>query len=232
MTTGQNRSTLPTDMTSPITTKKAIAETGRQLYDRGLVAGTDGNISVRMDDDRIMITPAGLAKGRLAAEDMVIIDGNGKHLQGRLGASSELLMHLFLYRNRPDVAACIHSHPPYATAFAVAGVTISEDVLPEVVVSIGKIPLTDYAPPGTEAVPKSLEPHVETCNAFLLRNHGLVTVGRSLDEAFHRHELVEHYAQILFLASRLGDVERIPSQDFQRLEKMRCRLDETTDAKG
>ncbi len=212
--------------------KKAIAEVGRQLYDRGLVAGTDGNLSVRLDDDRIMITPAGLATGRLAEDDMVIVDGNGKHLQGRLRASSELLMHLFLYRKRPDVAACIHSHPPYATAFAVAGVAMSEDVLPAVVVSVGKIPLTDYAPPGTEAVPKSLEPHVETCNAFLLRNHGLVTVGRSLDEAFHRHELVEHYARILFLARRLGDVERIPSDDFLGLEKMRRRLDETWNVKG
>lgn len=203
-----------------------MVEAGTRLYDRGLLAGTDGNISVRLDDDRIMITPAGLAKGRMLADDMVVVDINGKHLQGRHSASSESAMHLFVYRNRPEVKACVHAHPPCATAFAVAGIALAEDILPEVVLFIGGVPLTDYAPPGTEAVPRSLEPHIESNNAFLLRNHGLLTIGRTLDEAYNRHEMVEHFAKIVTLARQLGNVDSIPSEDFVRLEKMRARLED------
>lgn len=219
-------------MASSFTMIKAIVDIGQRLYDRGMIAGTEGNISVRLDDDRIMVTPSGLAKGRLSPDDMVIVDSNGKHLQGRSKASSELLMHLFVYKNRPEIAACVHSHPPYATAFAVAGIPLAEDILPEVVLFVGNIPLIYYAPPGTDAVPKSLEPHIETSNAFLLRNHGLLTIGRTLEEAFNRHETVEHYAHIVLLARRLGSVEAIPPEDFKRLEKMRRKLDETWEGKS
>ena len=219
-------------MASPSTMKKAIVDIGRRLYDRGMIAGTEGNISVRLDDDRIIVTPLGLAKGRLTPEEMVIVDSNGKHLQGGMSASSELLMHLFVYKSRPEIAACVHSHPPYATAFAVAGIPLAEDILPEVALFVGNIPLTDYAPPGTDAVPKSLEPHIKTSSAFLLRNHGLLTLGRTLEEAFNRHETVEHYARIVLLARRLGSVEAIPPEDFKRLEKMRRKLDETWNGKS
>ncbi len=211
--------------------KSALADFGRRLYEQGMIAGTDGNLSVRLDDDRIMVTPAGLPKGRLAAEDMVIVDINGKHLQGNLRASAELAMHLLVYRRRNDVKACIHAHPPHATAFAVAGIQLEEDVLPEVVVSVGRIPLTDYAGPGTDEVPRSIEPHVDTCNAFLLRNHGLLTIGGSLEEAYNRHEVVEHYARIVLLARHLGNIEAIPSEDFKRLERMRQNMDKTWDHK-
>lgn len=206
--------------------KKQIIDTARWLWEQKLVVGTDGNLSVRLDDDRIMVTPSGLAKGRLSPDDLVLVDQNGKHLQGKNKASSELAMHLAVYRERPEITACVHSHAPFATAFAVAGVQLAEDVLPEVVVGIGGIPLTDYAPPGTDAVPKVLEPLLEHNNAFLLRNHGLLTIGRSLEEAYNRHETVEHYARIVHLARQLGNVESIPSEDFQRLAKMRQKLDE------
>lgn len=219
-------------MASPFTIKKAIVDTGRRLYERGMLAGTEGNISVRLDNDRIVLTPSGMAKGRLSPEDVVIVDINGKRLQGNNRASSELLMHLFVYKSRPEIAACVHSHPPYATAFAVAGIPLVEDILPEMVLFIGGIPMTVYAPPGTDAVSKALEPHVETSNAFLLRNHGLLTIGRDLDEAYHRHEMVEHYARIVFLARRLGNVQAIPSEDFKRLDKMRRKLDEMWDGKS
>ncbi len=209
--------------------KSALADYGRRLYEQGMIAGTDGNLSVRLDDDRIMVTPSGLPKGRLAAEDMVIVDINGKHLQGNHKASAELAMHLLIYQRRSDVKACVHAHPLYATAFAVAGIQLEEDILPEVVVSVGRIPLTDYAGPGTDEVPKSIEPHVDTCNAFLLRNHGLLTVGGSLEEAYNRHELVEHYARIVLLARHLGNIDAIPSEDFKRLERMRQNMDKTWD---
>ena len=212
-------------MASLLVMKKELMRIGNQLYARGMIAGTDGNISVRLDDNRILITPSGLPKGRLNADDLVIIDQNGEHLQGIRQVSSEYLMHTFVYRNRPDVMACVHSHPLYVTAFAVAGIHLAVDILPEVVVSIGGMPLTDYAPPGTDAVPKSLAPHIEDNNAFVLRNHGLLTVGRSLDEAYNRQEVVEHYAQVVHLARQLGHLDRIPTEDFQRLEKMRQKLD-------
>jgi L-fuculose-phosphate aldolase len=161
----------------------------------------------------------------------VIVDINGKHLQGNHKASTELAMHLLIYQRRSDVKACIHAHPPHATAFAVAGIQLEEDILPEVVVSVGRIPLTDYAGPGTDEVPRSIEPHVDTCNAFLLRNHGLLTIGGSLEEAYNRHEVVEHYARIVLLARHLGNIETIPSEDFKRLELMRLNMDKTWDHK-
>jgi L-fuculose-phosphate aldolase len=214
-------------MASPFIKKSELIEIGRLLYRQKMVAGTDGNISVKLDDDRIMITPSGFPKGSLKPEDLVIVDCNGKHLQGIQKASSETLMHLCIYKNRPEITACVHSHAPYVTAFAVAGIHLAEDILPEIVVTIGGIPLTDYAPPGTDAVPKCLEPFIEKNNAFVLRNHGLLTIGRSLNEAFFRHETVEHYARIVHLARQLGNIDSIPSDDFQRLEKMRQKLDET-----
>lgn len=213
-------------MPSPFTMKKELVDIGKRLYQRDMLAGTDGNISVRLDDDRIMVTASGVAKGRMTPEDTVVVDINGKKLQGNKTASSELLMHLYVYQNRPDIKACVHSHPPHATSFAVAGVELAIDILPEVVLFIGKIPLTDYAPPGTDAVPKSLEPFIEENNAFLLRNHGLLTIGQSLEEAYNRHETVEHYARITHLARQLGNINAIPSDDFKRLEKMRQKLDQ------
>ncbi len=219
-------------MESPFTVRRAIVDIGKRLAGRGLTAGTDGNISVKLDDGRIMITPSGFSKEQMAADDIVIVDENGKKLQGRTQPSSEMAMHLAVYASRPEIGACVHAHPPFATAFAVAGINLADNVLPEIVVSVGGIPLTDYAPPGTDAVPKSLAPFVEQNNAFLLRNHGLLTIGRSLDEAYNRMETVEHYAQIVHHAYQLGSVNAIPTEDYQRLEKMRQKLDEAWNSKA
>jgi L-fuculose-phosphate aldolase len=206
--------------------KNAIVQIGRRLWSRGLVAGTEGNISVRLDDDRVLITRSDIAKGQLSPEDMLLVDINGKRLQGQHAPSSEMAMHLFVYRNRREITACVHAHPPYATSFSVAGISLADNILPEVVVAIGGIPLTDYAPPGTDSVPKSLEPFIEKNNAFLLRNHGVLTIGRTLDEAYNRLEMLEHYARIVHYAHQLGNVNSIPSEDYQRLERMRQKLDE------
>jgi L-fuculose-phosphate aldolase len=213
-------------MASPFVVRKQVVECARKMYQRGFLAGTDGNLSVRLDDDRILISPSGVAKGEMAPEDMVIVDINGKHLQGSRQASSEILMHLACYQQREEIRACIHSHAPFCTAFAVAGIHLQEDILPEVVLFVGGIPLVDYAAPGTDDVPRALAPHLAENSAFLLRNHGLLTAGRSLDEAWHRHETVEHYARIMHLARQLGNVDAIPSDDFRRLEQMRSRLDQ------
>ncbi len=216
-------------MLSPFSMKNEMTQIGKRLAEKGLIAGTDGNISVRLDDDRIMITPSGLAKGRLQPDDMVVVDIAGRKLQGAGNASTEIAMHLFVYQQRPEIKACVHAHPPYTTAFAVSGKSLAEDILPGVVVAIGGIPMTDYAPPGTDAVPKALAPYIEAYNAFLLRNHGLLTIGRTLEEAYNRHESVEHFAKVVHLALQLGNVNNIPSDDFKRLETIRKRLDATWD---
>lgn len=196
---------------------------GEKLQKNRFIAGTDGNISVKLSDNRILITPSGFRKGELEPNDMVIIDFDGNILEGDNKPSSEFLMHTYIYQNRPDITACVHSHPPYSTALAVAGIELPDNILPEVVLFVGHIPLTPYAPPGTDAVPKSLSDYVEKCDAFLLKNHGLLTIGVNLEEAFNRHETVEHYAKILTLAKNHGNVNQIPDDDFKRLSAMRLK---------
>jgi L-fuculose-phosphate aldolase len=200
-----------------------IIAAGRILADHQMVAGSGGNLSVRLDEKRVLITRSGVCKGRLAESDLIVIDLEGNLVSGSGAPSSESRMHLFAYRERPDVQACVHSHPSYSTAFAVAGVEMPTDVLPEVVVYIGDIPLTEYAAPGTDEVPQSLQPHIQTSNAFLLANHGLLTLGRDMEEALNRHETVEQYAKILLLAQQLGEVVRIPQRDLTRLNEIRAR---------
>ena len=202
-----------------------IIEVGRLLYQRRLISATEGNISVRLDNNRIMLTPSGFPKGRMRVEDLVVVDGAGRQVEGTNSASSELPMHLHVYRLRPELNACVHSHAPYATSFAVAGVDLASTFLPEIVLSVGAIALTEYAPPGTDAVGASLDPFLARSNAFILRNHGLLTVGRNLEQAFNCHETVEHYARIVHLARQLGNINAIPADEFQRLERMRNDLE-------
>ena len=218
-------------MESSLTARQQIMEIGRRLDRRGFIAGSDGNISARLDDHTILITPSGVAKGRMSAETMITVALDGRKLSGDGRPSSEMAMHLSVYRARPDISACVHAHPPYATAFAVAGRPLDYDCLPEVIVFVGPIAMTEYAPPGTEAVPHSLTPYVADHNAFLLRNHGLLTLGRNLEEAFNRLETVEQYAKICHLASQLGAVNRIPKEDYHRLVSLRQTLNSPLDNK-
>ncbi len=211
-------------MTTAPDIRNRLVEIGRRMYERGFVAGSDGNLSARLPDGTILITPSGAAKGELASEDLVVVEPDGRLVAGVGKPSSEAAMHLFVYRRRPDIMACVHSHAPHATAFAAAGIQLPDSVLPEVVLFVGGIPLTAYAPPGTEAVPKSLEPFVTDHNAFLLCNHGLLTIGRTVRQAWYRHETVEHYARIVALARQLGSVESIPADDIRRLDEMRRQL--------
>ena len=221
LTERRNRPTLSVDMTSPNDIREQIIQAGRRLEARGFVAGTDGNISARLGPNRILITPTGMAKGRLTADDLVVVDFDGQRTDGRRNPSSEMGMHLAVYQQRSDIHACVHAHPPYSTAFAVAGQPLPPDILPEVVLFVGPIPLTDYAPPGTSSVADSLNPYLGSHDAFLMRSHGLLTIGKSLESAYNRHETVEHYAHILWIARQLGDWGRIPAADLARLTQQR-----------
>jgi L-fuculose-phosphate aldolase len=189
--------------------RREIVEIGLRLYDRGLIVAAEGNISVRLADNRILVTPAGLCKGRMAAEDLVVVDTAGTKLQGERSPSSELPMHLTAFAIRPDIGACVHAHPPYATAFAVSGIALADCILPEVVAILGSVPLTEYATPSTQEVGDSIAKYLERFDAFLLKNHGVLTIGSDLEEAYRKMEIVERFAEIVSIARGLGAVDEL-----------------------
>ena len=197
--------------------RREMAEIGRRLYERGLIVAAEGNISARLADGGMLITPAGMCKGRMAPEDLVVLDASGEKRQGTRMASSEWQMHAAALARRPDIGACVHAHPPYATAFAVAGIPLTECVLPEVIVTLGSVPLAPYATPSTAAVGQSLEQYIDRFDAFLLKNHGVLTLGSNLESAFHKMEMVERLAQVIHLARSLGAVDTLSSGDVEHL---------------
>jgi len=200
---------------------RAIIQVCRRLYDRGLVAGPDGNVSVRLPDESILVTPSGLSKVDVTLDDLVIVHLDGSVLDGRRSPSSELAMHLRIYRRRDDVRAVVHAHPPTATGFAVAGESFMAPVLPEVILQMGAVPLVPYATPGTEELPDAMEPFLARHDAFLLANHGATTVGPTLIVAHQRMESLEHAAQILLAARSLGRVNELTAVDADRLRERR-----------
>ena len=194
--------------------RAAIVRVCRRLWERGLIAGPDGNVSLRLGPDRLLVTPSGGAKVDVAADDLLEVDLAGHVLAGAGRASSELAMHLAIYRARPDVGAIVHAHPPTATGFAVAGETLPDGVLPELICQMGAVALVPYSTPGTPAAAAALAPYLSGHHAFLLANHGATTVGATLDEAHRRMESLEHAARILLAARLLGRVT--PLTDEQR----------------
>jgi L-fuculose-phosphate aldolase len=190
----------------PDAARNDIVDVCKLLWERGLIAGRDGNVSVRLQDGTILVTPAAIAKRRCEDHHLAIVDSEGTRISGSQTASSELGIHLRIYRCRPDVSAVVHAHPPIATGFALAGETLPPDVLPEIVLGIGAVPLVHYETPGTEALADALEPHLVGHDAFLLANHGAVTIGPSLGVAYERMESLEHTARIVLTARLLGRV--------------------------
>ena len=176
--------------------KEDIVEVGRRIYNLGFVAANDGNISVRVGDDEILTTPTGVSKGFMNPDMIIRVDMAGNKLEGKLKPSSELKLHLEVYKQRPDVRAVLHAHPPVATAFAVAGIPLDKPVLPEIVISLGRIPTAKYATPSTEELPASVRPYLEDHDAVLLENHGALTVGSNLFNALFKMEQIEHFAKI------------------------------------
>jgi L-fuculose-phosphate aldolase len=193
----------------------------RRLWEAGLIAGQDGNVSVRLSPERILVTPRGLLKSELRTDDLVEVDLAGSRRRGLRQASSELDLHLRVYRQRPDCGAVIHAHPPTATAFAVAGEGIPADVLPEVILLMGTVPLVPYATTGTLELGDVAAPFLERHQGVLLANHGAVTWGHDLAAARVRMESLEHAARILFAARALGRVTRLTSEQIHALEHLR-----------
>jgi L-fuculose-phosphate aldolase len=199
--------------------RKDIVEVGRRLYARGLIAGNEGNVSVR-DGDRLLVTPGGCCKGFLAPDDVVVTDLEGRP-QGGGRATSEILMHAMVYRHRSDVRAVVHAHPPTATGFAVAGLPLDRPVLAEPVVTLGPVPLIPYATPTTSDLADSVAAAVRSAHALLLANHGAVTVGDTLWRAWERMEILEQFARIALAARLLGRERELPPEDVARLQTLR-----------
>ncbi|HSR50681.1 MAG TPA: class II aldolase/adducin family protein [Acidobacteriota bacterium] len=199
--------------------REQIVHIGRLLEEKSLIESTAGNISCRLDDEQALITPAGCRKGRLSPESLVRVRISDGHSQGN--PSSETPMHMGLYREFPKIGAVIHAHPPYATAFAVAGVELQYDVLPEVVAQLGRVPIAAYGRPTTEAMFASIRGLVDDRNAILLKNHGSVTFGADLEEAFNYLEQLEFYASVVYRARQLGKVDALPDEEFNWLLSVR-----------
>src|SRR3954463_16042333 len=181
-----------------------IVEVGRRLYARGYTASNDGNISVRLDGDRLLMTPKSVCKGFMSADMMVITDLEGKKLAGDRDPSSEMQMHLEVYRQRPDARAVVHAHPPMATGFAVAGIALDRAVLAEVVTTLGSVPIAEYATPSTKELPDAVRQYVKAHDGMLLANHGALTLGSDLFGAYYKMETIEHFAKISLVARLLG----------------------------
>lgn len=204
--------------------KKQICEVGHKLYAKGFVAANDGNISVKVNDNEFYCTPTGVSKGDLTPDMIIRIDGQGNKLEGKLNPSSEIKMHLRVYRERPDVNAVVHAHPPVATAFTVAGVELDQYILPEAVLTIGNVPTCEYGTPSTMEIPDSLAPYIQNHDAFLLKNHGALTVGNTLQKAQFTMEEVEFNAVICKHARELGNVEEIPCEQLEKLMELRKKM--------
>jgi L-fuculose-phosphate aldolase len=203
--------------------RREICAVGRWMYEHEYIVACEGNVSVRLDDGRILATPTCMNKGSLSPEDLVVTDLNGHKCAGDRSISSEILMHLLFYRMRPDVNAVCHAHPITATGFASAGRALDQALLPEVIIGLGQVPLVRYATPGTPDLSHALEPFVESYDALLLANHGVVTCGPDLLTAFYRMETVEHLAKILLAAENAGSPTLLSSREVARLMAARAR---------
>jgi L-fuculose-phosphate aldolase len=202
--------------------RSAITEVGRRLYSRGLICALEGNVSVRLGD-RLLVTPAGVCKGFLADGDLVTTDLEGRALDGKGRASSEILMHVAVYRRRPDVLAIVHAHPPTATAFAAAGIPLDKPLLAESVVTLGPVPVIPYHAPATAELAETVAAAAATAQAVLLANHGALTVGEDLWRAWERMETLEHLARVALNTHLLGQVHPLPEAAVARLEETRQR---------
>lgn len=204
--------------------RHALCEIGRRVWQREFIASNDGNFSVRLSESRILCTPTMVSKGFMNPEDLPVISPDGRHISGPLRMTSEIKVHLEIMRRRPDVRAVVHVHPPHATAFAIARTPLPKCVLPEIELFIGEIPMAPYATPGTQEFADALVPFIHDHNAYLLTNHGALTVGSDPFECYYRMETVEQYCRILILARQLGEWNQISADKVSDLLRIREKL--------
>lgn len=210
-------------MTTDHTYRREIVKVGKMLHQRRYIAATDGNLSVRLDEDRVLVTPTGMSKGAMKTADMVIVDMDGRQIKGRRTVTSEIGMHLLIYRMRPDVRAVVHAHPRTATGFAAAGIALNQPLVCEVVIGLGQIPLAPYGTPGTPELAETLRPLIPDYDAILMANHGVVTYGSDLMCAYMKMETVEHFAEITLVTRMLGQQQPLDCTNLEKLVEARSR---------
>lgn len=203
--------------------RQDIVEIGKLVFQKGWVAANDGNISIRMDQDRIMATPTGICKGMMHPDDMIVVDMKGQKIYGRRECTTEIAMHIVIYEMRPDIRSVVHAHPPVATGYAAAGKSLNLALLPEVIIGLGCVPLADYGLPGTNELTDPLKPYIPKYDAILMGNHGAVCYGEDVYKAFFRMETVEHFARISLVAELLGGAKVLPKMEVDKLFDARTR---------
>jgi len=206
--------------------RQEIIRVARIVADQGLIRSSDGNISIWLDEGRFLITPTGLHKMTMEPDDLIVVDWEGQVLEGRPGfrPTSETWMHLEVYRQRLDVGAVLHAHPPYSTALTIAEIPFPVDLIPEVLLTLGDVPTAPYATPGTEDLALSIRELIRENDTVLLSHHGSLTVGKTLEDALIALERVEHAARIFYLAKTLGTVKPLPPEEIARLREIGQRL--------
>jgi L-fuculose-phosphate aldolase len=200
-----------------------VVQYGRELHARGFVAATDGNLSVRLNSEYLLVTPTCMSKGMMRPADIVVVDYDGKRVAGKRNVSSEIGMHLLIYRMRPDINGIVHAHPPTATGFAASGFDLNRPLVCEVIVGLGSIPLARYGTPGTTELTEALEPLVPEHDAILMANHGVVTFGPTLEDAYMKMEMVEHIARIALVARLIGHEQLLGEKEVEKLMAARHR---------
>lgn len=194
-----------------------LVEICRLMYQKNLITSTDGNVSVRFREDRFLITPSGVHKGFLTPDQLIVADLKGQKISGKLNASLEIQMHVGVYEQRPEICAVVHAHPIHCIAFTLCGIDLGKDVLPEVVLSVGEIPIVPYTTPTSYEVPEKIKSYIEKYDALILDRHGTLTIGKTLFEAFNKLERLEHVAQVMFVARQLGPVKHLSQEQLQKL---------------
>ena len=197
--------------------KNDIIEVCKRIHAKGWVASNDGNVSVRIGPNTVLCTPTGMSKGYLNCDQLIKVDMDGNKIEGFLEPSSEMKMHLDVYRQKEGVNSVVHAHPPYATGFAVAGVPLDECVMPEIVIGLGSIPLTKFGTPSTMEIPENIRPFLKQYNVFLLENHGALSVGSDVYQAYYRMESLELYSQINLVARLVGNVNVLSEENVKKL---------------
>ena len=198
-----------------------IVKYGKRLYERNYIGGTEGNISVRLNNSKILITPTGKNLGYIKPSELVMISAKGKKLSGKLSPSSEYKLHLAIYTYRRDIKAICHAHPLYSTAYALAGLKMDKLILPEIIMTFGVIPVIEYGTPGTIELFEKMCCKIENHDAFLMKNHGVLTVGKDLEDAFNKMEIVERYARILSIANLIGKPSVIPEEEAEKIPRLK-----------
>ncbi len=210
--------------------REDIIRVCRLVYEKGWVAMNDGNISIRLDEKRILCTPTAISKGFVEADDLIVCNNGGDKLEGTRQRTSEIAMHTTIYSLRPDVRAVVHAHPPVATGFATAGRALDKALLPEVVIQLGAVPLATYGLPGTPALTEGMIPLIPHYDALLLQNHGCTSYGKDLWDAFFKMEMVEHFARITLVGELLGGAKPLPRDEVKKLFDARLRYNVSSKA--